>query len=79
MKSIHLFAVSAFLASLVFTPTRVNARDIADNPPTLAAAKSSKPKQANACRARYRSCLKLNQIPPFECQYIYTDCVNHIY
>ena len=48
-------------------------------PLIFAAAQSSKQKQVNACRARYRGCVKLNQIPSFECQYIYQDCIKHIY
>jgi hypothetical protein len=44
-----------------------------------AAAQSDRHKQMNACRARYRDCVKMNQIPSFECQYIYSDCLNHIY
>jgi hypothetical protein len=73
------FAVSALVASLVLAPTNVWAGDSNGKPTIMAAAQVSKSKQSNACRTRYRSCVKANQIPPFECQYIYTDCVNHIY
>jgi hypothetical protein len=48
-------------------------------PLIFAAAQSSRQKQVNACGARYRDCVKLNKIPSFECQYIYQDCMNHIY
>jgi hypothetical protein len=54
-------------------------RDSDGKPLIFAAAQSSKQKQVNACRARHRDCVKLNQIPSFECQYIYQDCMNHIY
>jgi hypothetical protein len=77
--NVRLFAISVFSASLVLTPAGVMADDNFSKPPTAAAAQTSKPKQANACRTRYRSCLKLNQIPPFECQYIYEDCIHKIY
>ena len=68
-----------FLVALAWPSATVKARDGDDKPLTVAAAQSSKHKRINACRARYRDCVKLNQIPTFECQYIYQDCVNHIY
>jgi hypothetical protein len=67
----------SFTGFLVPPPT-VTAQDADNKPPILAAAQSSKQKYINACRARYRDCLKLNQIPAFECQYIYEDCLRHI-
>jgi hypothetical protein len=73
------FAVSALVASLVLAPSTVKAGGGDGKPTVVATAQVSKSKQSNACRTRYRSCVKANQIPPFECQYIYTDCVNHIY
>lgn len=80
MKSnICLFSISVVLTSLVLPPTEGRAGDSGDKPLVFAAAQTIKPKQTNACRARYRDCMKLNQIPSFECQYIYTDCMNRIY
>lgn len=83
MKSgICSFAVPVFFvffASFVLTPMGVRAGDSDGKPLTAKVAQVSKPRQANACRARYRDCLKANQVPSFECQYIYTDCMNHIY
>jgi hypothetical protein len=73
------FAISAVAASLVLAPASVWAGDSNGKPTIVAAAQVSKSKQTNACRTRYRNCTKANQIPPFECQYIYTDCINHIY
>jgi hypothetical protein len=79
-NSISSFAlVFIFFAALALPAATVKARDADDKPLTVAAAQNSKHKQINACRARYRDCVKLNQIPSFECQYIYQDCVNHIY
>ena len=73
------FAVVSLLsATLALPAAAVKARDADDKPLTLAAAQSSKQKHINACRARYRDCLKLNQIPSFECQYIYQDCTRNI-
>jgi hypothetical protein len=80
MKSIIWSSVIAFVffAALTWPPTTVQARDGTDSLLNLAAAHSSKQKRKNACWARYRDCLSLKQIPSFECQYIYEDCVNHI-
>lgn len=79
MKRSRRFAALVFLVSHVLTPAAVKAGDSVGGPPAVGAAQVVKPKQANACRARYRNCVKAKQIPPFECQYIYTDCMNHIY
>ena len=78
--SIFSFAlVFIFLVALALPAATVKAREGDDKPLTVAAAQSSKQKHINACRARYRDCVKMNQIPAFECQYIYQDCLNHIY
>jgi len=73
------FAIVLFLATLVLPQASVMAREAGDKPLTVAAVQSDKHKRVNACRARYRDCMKLHQIPSFECQYIYQDCMNHIY
>jgi hypothetical protein len=80
MKSIICsFAIVVLLTGLALPAATVEAGDADDKPVTVAAAQSSKQKRVNACRARYRDCVKVNQIPSFECQYIYQDCTNHIY
>ena len=63
--------------SLVLLPLSIgtlNAReaDIASH--TVAAAQTAKQQCINACRARYRDCRHLNQLPSSECQGIYQDC-----
>ena len=68
-----------FLAAVASPAPTVKAGDSDDKLLILAAAQSSKQKQASACRARYRDCLKLNQIPSFECQFVYEDCTRKIY
>jgi hypothetical protein len=80
MKSITLSSAIAlvFFAALAWPPATVHARDGSDSLQNFAAAQSSKQKRKNACLARYRDCLSRRQIPSFECQYIYEDCVNHI-
>lgn len=77
-SSFCLFAVAGF-ASLVFTTAGAEAGDSDGKPLISTVAQANKPKQENACRTRYRSCVKANQVPSFECQYIYQDCMNHIY
>jgi len=74
-----LLVVFIFFVLIALPAATVEARDADDKHVTVAAAQSSKQKRVNACRARYRDCVKLNQIPSFECQYIYQDCTNHIY
>jgi hypothetical protein len=80
MKSrIRWFAVVSILfAALALPAAAVKAHEADGKPVALAAAQSSKQKRINACRVRYRDCLKLNQIPPFECQYIYQDCTRNV-
>ena len=45
--------------------------------PTFAAAHTAKQKCINTCRARYRDCLSLKQIPSSECRGIYQDCTRY--
>ena len=73
------FAVVVLFAALALPTAAVKARDADDKPLTVAAAQSDKQKRVNACRARYRDCLHLKQIPSFECRSVYEDCLNHIY
>ena len=41
---------------------------------TFAAAQTAKQQCINTCRARYRACLSLKQIPSSECRGVYQDC-----
>jgi hypothetical protein len=56
----------------------LNARDADLASRTLAAAQTAKRQCINACRARYRDCRHLNQVPPFECRSVYRDCTRYI-
>lgn len=67
-----LFGVLLSLSAETF-----NVRDAALAPLTFAAAQTAKRQCINTCRARYRDCQKLNQIPTFECQGIYQDCMRY--
>jgi hypothetical protein len=61
-----------FASALSFNPAPVSAGDIG---PTVAASHSAKRQCVNACRARYRDCRRKGQIPFFECQSVYQDCM----
>jgi len=69
-----LFAVLLSLLSLVVSTGTLNARDADLAPLTLLAARTAKQQCVNTCRARYRDCLSLKQIPSSECRGIYQDC-----
>ena len=46
-------------------------------PDTLARAQTTKQQGINTCRARYRDCRRLNQLPSFECRGVYQDCTRY--
>ena len=56
---------------------RLNARDADDATITLARAQTAKQQCISACRARYRDCRCLNQLPSFECRGVYQDCTRY--
>jgi hypothetical protein len=67
--------VSALFAVLLSSSTdTLNARDAYLASRTFAAAQTAKQQCINTCRARYRSCVSLKQIPSFECRGVYQDC-----
>jgi hypothetical protein len=43
----------------------------------LAAAQTAKQQCINTCRARYRDCRHVNQLPSFECRGVYRDCTRY--
>jgi len=45
----------------------------------LAAAQTAKAQRQciSHCRARYRDCLRIDQLPSFECREIYQDCTRY--
>jgi hypothetical protein len=63
-----------FAVLLSFSIGRLNARDADLASRTFAAAQTAKQKRINTCRARYRDCRRLKQLPSFECRGIYQDC-----
>ena len=64
--------VSALLLSL--SAGTLNARDADLASHTFAAAQTAKQKCINTCRARYRECRSLKQMPSVECRNVYQDC-----
>jgi hypothetical protein len=73
------FAVICVLVALLLSlgPGTLNARDTYLAPFKFAAAQTAKQKCSGICRARYRDCLALKQIPSFECRGIYQDCTRY--
>jgi hypothetical protein len=72
-----LFAVFLSLLSVVVTTETLNARDADLATLTFAAAQTAKQQCVNSCRARYRDCRSLKQIPSSECRGIYQDCTRN--
>jgi hypothetical protein len=68
------FVSVLFAVLLSFSQGTLNARDADLAPLTFAAAQTAKQKCVNTCRARYRDCQSLKQIPSFECKGVYQDC-----
>ena len=70
------FAVVSVLFGLPLSMSTgtLNARDVDFASLTFAAAQTAKQQCMNTCRARYRDCRSLRQIPSFECRGIYRDC-----
>ncbi len=69
----------AVICALVAVPLslsigRLNARDSDLATGTLAAAQTAKQQCMNTCRARYRDCRHMKQLPSFECRGVYQDC-----
>jgi hypothetical protein len=69
-------AILALLLSLSIGT--LNARDGDETSRNFAATLTAKQQQCmNACRARYRDCRRLNQLPAFECRDVYQDCTRY--
>ena len=73
------FAVVSFLFALLLSWSigTLNARDANLASRTFAAAQTAKQQCLNTCRARYRDCRRLNQLPSYECRGVYNDCIRY--
>jgi hypothetical protein len=67
--------IFAVLLSLNIGTLNAREADVASR--TFAAAHTAKQQCVNACRARYRDCRHVNQLPSFECRGIYQDCTRY--
>ena len=72
-RSIAIVPVLVALLLSLSTGT-LNARDADPTSLIFAAAQTGKRHCMNTCRARYRDCRSLRQIPSSECRGIYQDC-----
>ena len=75
----RLFAVVSVLCALLLSSSAgtLSAHDADRAPLTFAAAQTAKRQCINTCRARYRDCLSLKQIPASECRGINQDCTRN--
>jgi hypothetical protein len=64
------------LVPLSLSIGRLEARDT-DGASILARAQTAKQQCISTCRARYRDCRRLNQLPWFECRDVYQDCTRY--
>ena len=74
------FAVASVPFALLLslsTGRTLNARDADLASLTFAADQTAKQHCIYTCRARYRDCLSLKQIPSPECRGIYQDCTRY--
>jgi len=73
------FAVISLLFAVLLSLSigTLNARDADVASRIFAAAQTAKQKCINTCRARYRDCRRLNQVPWFECRGVYRDCTRY--
>ena len=73
------FAIVSVIFAVLLSSSQgiLNARDADLASRTFAAAQVAKQQCINTCRARYRDCRRLNQLPPFECRGVYRDCTRY--
>ena len=73
------FAVASALFALLLSLSTgtLSARDADLASLTFAAAQTAKRECIKTCRARYRDCLSLKQIPSSECRGINQDCTRN--
>ena len=74
-RKLSIAVVPVLIAVLLSLSTgTLNARDADLTSLTLVAAQTAKQQCMNTCRARYRDCRSLKQIPSSECRGVYQDC-----
>jgi hypothetical protein len=75
-RSVAIVSV-LFVLLLSLSAGTLNARDADLATQTFAAAHTAKQQCINTCRARYRDCRHVNQLPSFECRGVYQDCTRY--
>jgi hypothetical protein len=73
----RLLAVVSLLFALLLSIGTLNARDADPASGKVTAAQAGKQQCMNTCRARYRDCRRLNQLPSSECRGVYQDCTRY--
>ena len=73
------FAVASVLLAVLLLSIfgTLNAREADRALAITSAAQTAKQQCINTCRARYRDCRRLKQLPSFECQGVYQDCARY--
>jgi hypothetical protein len=73
------FAVVSLLFVVLLSQSigTLNARDADPASRAFAAAQTAKQQCMKTCRARYRDCRRLNQLPSSECRGVYQDCTRY--
>ena len=75
-RFVVLLAIS--VTAVVVNVQLVNAGNSSElNFQKSAAAQTAKQQCIKTCRARYRDCRRLNQVPASECRGIYQDCTRY--
>jgi hypothetical protein len=79
MKSCKRSFVIVSLSAMLLSSSigTLNARDADLASRAFAAAQTAKQKCINTCRARYRDCRRLKQLPSSECRGVYQDCTRY--
>jgi hypothetical protein len=70
-------ARSFAVCSIVFAMLALLTSDVSLISRSFAATATAKKQCINSCRARYRDCRRLNQLPSAECKGIYQDCTRY--
>jgi hypothetical protein len=76
MSAIQSFSLSAIVLVASVSASYAGPH-AADSSRSFAAAQTAKQKCLNTCRARYRDCRHLNQLPSSECRGVYQDCTQY--
>ena len=75
-RSLTVFCI-VLAVPLSLSIGKLNARDADDATTKLARAPTAKQQCISTCRARYRDCRRLKQLPSFECRGVYQDCTRY--